>query len=194
MSISGISSNASTNAIIAAQQAARKQLDIWNPSSSASTTPTQDSFTSDFASILASVQSGDITSAQAALTKLQSDQAPGELSYSPQSTAASTNAASTPQGDVQSLLQAVQGGDITAAQKALTSLQSDIQADASSATSGATPTNASPTQPAVHHHGHHHHAKPAAAPTDSTTDSTIDPATGLPTADSVFSSTPDSAI
>lgn len=153
MSISGISANAG---VTAASQVARKQSSVWSPSASGSSTAAQDTFTSDFASILSSVQAGDITGAQAALTKLTSDQPPADASYSPSSTSAP---ASNAQTDLQSLLQAVQGGDLSGAQKALTSLQTDIRTDPKLASSA-------PVTGSGHHH--HHHAKPAA---DSSTDS-----------------------
>ena len=126
-----------------AQQAlASFQQDIQNIQSARGTssnnsagTYSQNPAKNDFASLLSSVQSGDLTGAQSALASLQ--QARGA-----QFGAASNNGQSQFQNDLSSLVSSVQSGDITGAQKSLTALQSDAK------TSGV----------GGHHHHHHHHA------------------------------------
>lgn len=144
-----------------------------NGTSSTATSATsapQDSFQSDFADLLASVQAGDINGAQSALTQLQSVLQSSGV-YSPDSTSALASASSTSsspasatQNDIDSLFQAVQSGNITGAQSALAQLQSD----ASSQTSGAH---------AGGRHHHHHHGgggSSTQAASSSTQDSTSD--------------------
>jgi hypothetical protein len=95
--------------------------------------------------MLAAVQAGDISTAQSALTSLQSDtQSAG---YTPDSTSTSANS-SSPQTDLDALFQAVKTGDATSAQAALTKLQSDSQ-DATQQTGD--------SQSGQKAHGHHHH-------------------------------------
>lgn len=106
------------------------------------------------------VQSGDMTSAQQALTQLQQDsplvaqalQSGDSSSDSPQVSA------------LKSLASAVQSGDASAAQSALSQLQQSGPGGSSG----------------VHgHHHHHHHAAPTdPATTDNTTSSTNDSSAG----------------
>ena len=95
---------------------------------------TQNPITNDFAKLLSSVQSGDITSAQSALASLKQDRGA-------QFGAASNNGQSQFQKDLNSLVSAVQSGDVTGAQKSLTALQSDAKPEGVGG-----------------HHPHHHHA------------------------------------
>lgn len=131
---------------------AQKALSTWqaarsnavgsaNGGTAATTDPSRDKFTSDFASIFAAVQSGDMSGAQQALKALQTDATTlyGPQSQSPASTStASTGPKSPLDADVQSLFSSVQSGDATAAKAALDKLMADAAATAVK-------------------HGHHHH-------------------------------------
>lgn len=170
MSISGISTTNPTSVFNA--MLLRRKQDAAGDSGAASVSPgTADTFKSDFASILAAVKAGDITTAQSALTQLTNDFPGAGASYSPSSTAP----ASAPQTDLQSLIQAVQSGDITGAQTALASLKTDVQAAA----------GASGLQQVHHHHHHHGGGTPPVpatpAPTDTSTPTSADPGADQPT-------------
>ncbi len=101
-----------------------------------------DQLHSDFASLLSAVQSGDMSSAQQALTAVQSDVSAADATYSPSSQSGS----SQPPSALQSLFNAVQSGDATGAQQALTQLKSG--------------------------HGHHHHHHASGGTNDQTSTST----------------------
>jgi hypothetical protein len=110
-----------------------------------------------------------MSSAQSALTTLQSDMQTASAGYSPDSTspasgvAGATAAAGSPKTDLDALFQAVKSGDMSGAQAALAQFKTDVQSTAQKA--GAQ----------QHHHHHHHHpSKPAAATgsTGSTTGTT----------------------
>jgi hypothetical protein len=101
-----------------------------------------------------------MTSAQQALAAVQSDISAATAGYTPQSTSSSTQLPP----DVQSLFDAVQKGDTTGAQDALTKLQSDAQQ-----TRGPGGT---------HGHHHHHHAQAASdagSPSTSSSTATLSP-------------------
>jgi soluble cytochrome b562 len=120
-----------------------------------------DQFTSTFSQIVGAVQSGNLTAAQQALSALQG----GSATYGPQQAPAgvagsttSPSSGSTFQTDFQALIAAVKSGDTTAAQGALSKVQSDMKAQG---------------------HGHHHHhgggsstASATAPTTDTATDTT----------------------
>jgi hypothetical protein len=126
-----------------AQQAlASFQQDIQNiqsargaSSNNLAGTYSQNPAKNDFASLLSSVQSSDLTGAQSALANLQRDRGA-------QFGAVANNGQSQFHNDLSSLVSSVQSGDITGAQKSLTALQSD----------------AKPSGIGGHHHHHHHHA------------------------------------
>jgi hypothetical protein len=156
MSVSGINQNGGVSAW--------SQIAPWQQNTpgtaSASTGKPKDAFKSDFAALFSAVQSGDMTSAQQALTQLQADQqavyGPASPSGSASATTAtsSTNSSGSPvQNDLQSLISAVKAGDPAAAQKALSTLQGDLKALGGG-----------------HHHHHHHGGGSAPAPTTSATD------------------------
>ncbi len=124
-------------------------------SSTGSSTSTGDTFRSDFASMLAAVQAGDMSTAQTALTSLQGDVQSAGYSPSSSTSAAMTAAdpsASSPQSDLDALIQAVKSGDTTSAQAALTQLQTDGQ-NAMQQSSG----SSSGSQATQGHRHHHHH-------------------------------------
>jgi hypothetical protein len=106
-----------------------------------STTPAKpkSQFRSDLATLIKDVRSGDMTSAQQALTAVQGDISAANAGYSPQSTSGGTQLPP----DLQNLLDAVQKGDPTAAQSALTKLQADAPKAGGAG--------------AAHGHHHHHH-------------------------------------
>jgi hypothetical protein len=98
--------------------------------STAAGTPQGDSFQSDFTSLLAAVQSGDVGTAQSALSTLQNAVQGTSAGYSPNSMSSSTTNAAAPQTDLAALFQAVKTGDLTSAQTALTRLQTESQSAA----------------------------------------------------------------
>lgn len=155
-------------------------------------------FQSDFAAMLQAVQAGDMNAAQSALSTLQGD-VQSAPTYSPTAsyTASATSAAS-PQTDLDALFQAVQTGDVSSAQAALSKLQSDAQSGVDNGQQG---TQQNGTQKAGGHHHHHHHgggglesavsqAFQSLGSTDSTTstDSLIDSLTGSSTNNSIIGS------
>ncbi|HTR79236.1 MAG TPA: hypothetical protein VMH39_14045 [Gemmatimonadaceae bacterium] len=87
----------------------------------------------DFQSLVSSVQSGDLSDAQKALAALQQDTGNVAPTSGPSDAGItqSTSTAKSPQttftSDFASLVNAVQGGDITAAQSALSALENDVQ-------------------------------------------------------------------
>lgn len=91
--------------------------------------PKRDTFQSDFSSLVKAVQGGDISTAQSALSALQSDVTSTSATYSPASTStpASAPVASPAQNDLDALFQAVRGGDIAGAQAALGQLELDVK-------------------------------------------------------------------
>jgi hypothetical protein len=110
---------------------------------------------SDFASMISSIQSGSISGAQTALSALQQDQAAlGTSSTTGISTAPAGTIKSALGQDMASLIQAVQSGNLSGAQQELTQLQSDAS-----------------TLGGGHHH-HHHHAAPVGRTTTASTAST----------------------
>jgi len=143
----------------------------------------QDSFRSDFRSLLEAVQSGDMTSAQSELASIKSDVGSPNATYSPASvppisstqtvdpksadsastdpsssastTQSTTSPASTVGSDLQALFDAVGSGDASTAQTALSKFFTDRQAAWQQARSD----SASPQgqQPSQHVGGHHHH-------------------------------------
>jgi hypothetical protein len=91
--------------------------------------PKRDTFRSDFSSLVKAVRGGDISSAQSALSALESDVTSTAATYNPASTspAAAAPVASASQNDLDALFQAVRGGDIAGAQAALGQLQLDVR-------------------------------------------------------------------
>jgi hypothetical protein len=130
---------------------------ISSVSSATNTYPTPnlsgfDQAIKDLKSIGTALQSGDLSSAQSALTAFQqaqpaATQAPGSQPFG-QNSQANT--------DYQTLTTALKSGDLSAAQKAFTSLKTDLK----------------PTQSAHKGHHHHHAASATAASTTSTTGAT----------------------
>ena len=156
MSVTGINQNSGISAW--------SQIAPWQQNTQATTSVStgkpKDAFKSDFAALFSAVQSGDMTSAQQALTQLQADQQAVYGPASPSSSSSTTSTASSPNGsgspvqnDLQSLISAVQAGDPAAAQKALSTLQGDLKSLGGG-----------------HHHHHHHGGGGAPAPATSATD------------------------
>ena len=140
MTISGIGSVLSTSPVFPASSS--DATSATDPSDSQSLRRTQRTqFRSDFASLLDAVKAGDMSSAQQALTAVQTDRAAIGATYSSSSGQGQDKGAIP--SDMQSLFDAVQQGDASAAQQALTKLQTDAQQQAM--TRGA------------QGHGHHHH-------------------------------------
>jgi hypothetical protein len=106
----------------------------------------------DLKSIGTALQSGDLSSAQSALTAFQQDQPAAAQSPASQPFGQNSQANT----DYQTLTAALKSGDLSAAQKAFASLKTDLKA----------------TQSA--HKGHHHHHAPSAttSPTTVTTSTT----------------------
>lgn len=123
-----------------------------------------DQYTSSISQLFNAVQTGDITAAQQAVSALQG----GSATYGPQQAPASgtTSSAqgSTFQTDFQALIAAVKSGDTTAAQTALSKVQSDMQ-----------------TQGRGGHHHHHHGGGSSVSSSTSTTstDDSINPLSAL---------------
>jgi len=158
MSVSGVGSCSSTNQLHATSNAANTEPEPPDSSVAASTNRSNRAqFRSDFASLLNSVQSGDMSSAQQALSAVQGDLSSFGATYSAQS-APGTSPVST---DLQSLFDAVQKGDASAAQQALTQLQSDAQQQAQA---GGVRGH--------HRHHHHHHPSSGSAESGATTSAT----------------------
>lgn len=106
----------------------------------------------DFKQLAGSLQSGDLAGAQkayAALQKLMPSQSQNSTS-STQSSSSSTNPIVN---DFNALGKALQSGDLTAAQSAFSTLQSDLKSQSQSSTTGA-------LMQAMRPH-HHHHAAAA---------------------------------
>ena len=144
MTISGIGSVLSTSPVFPASSS--DATSATDPSDSQSLRRTQRTqFRSDFATLLDAVKAGDMSSAQQALTAVQTDRAAIGATYS-NSSGQGQDKGAIP-SDMQSLFDAVQQGDASAAQQALTKLQTDAQQQAM--TRGA------------QGHGHHHHHRPA---------------------------------
>ncbi len=114
------------------------------PVSSSSSTSPENPFTTfrnDFRQLTQSIQSGDLSGAQAAFQALQ------QSGVTPPANSPLAN-------DLTAIGQALQSGDITGAQQALTSLKSDMT---------------SARQAHHGHHGHHHLHGGANSTSDSTT-------------------------
>jgi type VI protein secretion system component VasK len=127
------------------------------PAYQASSTNSFDQLFNDFKGIGSDIQSGDLSSAQSALTTFQSD-LQNSSGKNPISQLFSNN--STLGNDLTALQTALQSNDPTAAQNAFKTLTQDMQ-------------GAMKTQGAHHHH--HHHTRSASAtttPSDGGTDST----------------------
>jgi hypothetical protein len=108
----------------------------------------------DFKAIGSALQSGDVTTAQNALTTFQQDLQGNSQTSSSQPFGKNSQANT----DYQNLTSALQSGDLSGAQKAFTSLQSDLKAV---------------------HKGHHHHhgastTPPATTTSSAATSSTVD--------------------
>ena len=116
----------------------------------------------DFKQLAGSLQSGDLAGAQkayAALQKLLPSQSQNSTSSS-QSSSSSTNPIVN---DFNALGKALQSGDLTAAQSAFSTLQSDLKSQSQSSTTGALMQAMRP---------HHHHHAAAAQDSDGDSDST----------------------
>jgi ribosomal protein S20 len=122
-----------------------------------------------FNAIGSALQSGDLTTAQSALTAFQ-QALPGSSSTSTSQPFGKNSQANT---DYQSLTSSLKSGDLASAQKAFTSLQKDLKP--------------AQTTQAAHKGHHHHHSSSATAATPAAT-------TASPTVSSSTSSTSDSAV
>ena len=103
----------------------------------------------DFQTLANAVSSGDLSQAQQALSALQANT---QASQTASASSGQTSQGSSGLGvqiktDFSALSSAVQSGDLTGAQKALTSLQQDFSSAGQSGSNG--------SQTSVHHHHHH---------------------------------------
>jgi len=121
----------------------------------------------DFKSIGSDIQSGELSSAQSALTTFQSD-LQSSNGKDPMSRLFSNN--STLGNDLTALQTALKSNDPTAAQNAFKTLTQDMQSALKT--------------PGAHRHHHHHHAQSASTPATSP-----DSGTGLTTGSSITGST-----
>jgi type VI protein secretion system component VasK len=143
---------------------------IGSTTSSYPVTPanTFNQFLTDFQSIGSDIQSGNLTSAQSALTAFQND-LQSSSGQNPLSRLFSNN--STLTNDLASLQTALQSNNPASAQNAFNTLVQDMQ-------------TAIQTQKPHHHHHHHHRADDDGDNDDSSTSSSPDsftnPITGLP--------------
>ncbi len=132
-----------------------------------------------FQSIGTALQSGDVTSAQTALTAFQKA-LQGASGASAQTTSTQPFGKDTKANtDYQSLTSALQSGNLSTAQKAYSSLQNDL----TSAASAASATGAKSA-----HRGHHHHRSSGATDTTDSTTATTDTSSTSPTASASTSS------
>ncbi len=153
-----------------------------NSTPAAGSTSQPDSFQSDFAALLSAVQSGNITTAQSALTSIQSDLQGATAGYSPSSTSSNSPTSavagatsSSPMSDLDALFAAVKSGDMTGAQAALAQFKTDAQ---------------SSTQQATGHHHHHHHHGGGGSEASTSTPSTTGTAGSTADATDPFALTP----
>ncbi len=131
----------------------------------------------DFKALAAAINSGSATQAQQALNTLQSDWQSSQTTSSGSSQTTSSASAQTSQGvstlgaqiktDFSTLVSAVQNGDMTGAQSALSNLKQDFSSAGQSA-SGDT----GQAQQTHHHHHHHGGGGESASSTTSTSTST----------------------
>ena len=140
-----------------------------NPVSTSYQTSATDGFNqlfSDFKNIGSSIQSGDLTSAQSALTTFESD-LQNNTGKNPLSQLFSNN--STLSNDLAALQTALKSNDTTGAQSAFKTLIQDMQ-------------SAMKTQGPHRRHHHHHHRVDNDSKTSSSTSSTDSSANSSPTA------------
>lgn len=121
----------------------------------------------DFKQLAGSLQSGDLAGAQkayAALQKLLPSQSQNSTSSTQSSSQSSSSSTNPIVNDFNALGKALQSGDLTAAQSAFSTLQSDLKSQSQSSTTGA-------LMQAMRPH-HHHHAAAAHQGSDGDSDST----------------------
>ena len=137
----------------------------------------------DLKQLAGSLQSGDLAGAQkaySALQKLMPSQSQNSTSSS-QSSSSSTNPIVN---DFNALGKALQSGDLTAAQSAFSTLQSDLKSRSQSSTTGALMQAMRP-----HHHHHAAAAQNSNGDSDSTSSSTSTSSSSSTSATSSFTST-----
>ena len=120
----------------------------------------------DFKQLAGSLQSGDLAGAQkayAALQKLLPSQSKNSTSSTQSSSQSSSSSTNPIVNDFNALGKALQSGDLTAAQSAFSTLQSDLKSQSQSSTTGALMQAMRP---------HHHHHAAAAQDSDGDSDST----------------------
>ena len=120
----------------------------------------------DFKQLAGSLQSGDLAGAQkayAALQKLLPSQSQNSTSSTQSSSQSSSSSTNPIVNDFNALGKALQSGDLTAAQSAFSTLQSDLKSQSQSRTTGALMQAMRP---------HHHHHAAAAQGSDGDSDST----------------------
>jgi hypothetical protein len=120
----------------------------------------------DFKQLAGSLQSGDLAGAQkayAALQKLLPSQSQNSTSSTQSSSQSSSSSTNPIVNDFNALGKALQSGDLTAAQSAFSTLQSDLKSQSQSSTTGALMQAMRP---------HHHHHAAAAQDSDGDSDST----------------------
>jgi DNA-binding FadR family transcriptional regulator len=116
----------------------------------------------DFKQLAGSLQSGDLAGAQKAYAALQK-LLPSQSQNSTSSTQSSSSSTNPIVNDFNALGKALQSGDLTAAQSAFSTLQSDLKSQRQSSTTGALMQAMRP---------HHHHHAAAAQDSDGDSDST----------------------
>ena len=117
-----VSSASSVNTV------AQSEVDSAPASVAGTHGPKQDTYRSEFSSLVNAVRGGDISAAQAALSALESAAPATSVTYSPASTPSNAPATASPtQNDLSALFQAVRGGDVAGAQAALGQLEVDVR-------------------------------------------------------------------
>jgi hypothetical protein len=116
----------------------------------------------DFKQLAGSLKSGDLAGAQKAYAALQK-LLPSQSQNSTSSTQSSSSSTNPIVNDFNALGKALQSGDLTAAQSAFSTLQSDLKSQSQSSTTGALMQAMRP---------HHHHHAAAAQGSDGDSDAT----------------------
>ena len=120
----------------------------------------------DFKQLAGSLQSGDLAGAQKAYVALQK-LLPSQSQNSTSSSQSSSSSTNPIVNDFNALGKALQSGDLTAAQSAFSTLQSDLKSQSQSSTTGALMQAMRP-----HHHHHAAAAQDSNGDSDSTASST----------------------
>ena len=120
--------------------------------------PSKDQFKQDMQSLQAALQSGDLSGAQDAFTKIQDMQQQRANKGEGQNTQAGANGSNPMKKDMDALQSALQSGNVQDAQSAFAQLQTDMKAKGG-------------------HHGHHHHQSSSDSQTSTDTSASNSTAT-----------------